>query len=623
MIQPRLVLCSGASISDYEHQQDDRKAIKLTAHGKTPNVHIQLENLARAFLKNMPPRLLDLLEIAAYVYTTDCAVDRGNAWTDDHTVESWGRDFRFVIPVRDSAFWKKPEVQKQLADFLQFLSDDKYAFEFCPLKKNDPVQSYLDFGDLDDWPFHGAERVLMFSGGLDSLAGAVETAMAGDNLVLVSHRAVTVMDRRVRDLVAELRRKCPVQIIHVPVWVNKQRGLDREHTQRTRSFLFSALGVIVAESIRARGVRFFENGIVSLNLPVADEVLRARASRTTHPLALKLFTEFYKMVTEHEFVVDNPFIFKTKTDVVSAIADHGQSELIRLTSSCAQQGFFKSKTQWHCGTCSQCIDRRVAILAAGQEAYDPGYDYATDVFSGSRKDGYEKNMAVNYARLGFELYQMTEIEMATKFNLELARAARCFPKPQEAAQHLIEMHKRQGEIVYSVMRHQIEQYAGKIFEGSFNSSSLLALVADQQHLASSWRRYAECITDLLKAGIPVSCKTHKPKNEPHLQEMCDGILKGHDTELVREFPFMRWSSTLTKADWSIETLDLLVEMKYVRTKKDIHPITEDIAADITKYGDNNRHVLYIVYDPAHAITDDIAFADPILKRPEMLVQFIR
>ena len=109
-------------------------------------------------------------------------------------------------------------------------------------------------------------------------------------------------------------------MIHVPVWINKDKGKSKEHTQRTRSFLYSALGSIVADSVKAHGVRFFENGIVSLNLPVADEVLRSRASRTTHPWALDQFSLLYSLILGRTFVVDNPFEFMTKTEVVQVIA---------------------------------------------------------------------------------------------------------------------------------------------------------------------------------------------------------------------------------------------------------------------------------------------------------------
>lgn len=60
----------------------------------------------------------------------------------------------------------------------------------------------------------------------------------------------------------------------------------------------------------------------------------------------------------------------------------------------------------------------------------------------------------------------------------------------------------------------------------------------------------------------------------------------------REFPFLRWGSTATKPDWSAEEFCLWVELKYVREKSDIPPITEAIAADITNYGDNERRVLH-------------------------------
>ena len=166
-----------------------------------------------------------------------------------------------------------------------------------------------------------------------------------------------------------------------------------------------------------------------------------------------------------------------------------------------------------------------------------------------------------------------------------------------------------------------------------DESSLLAMVAGQRHLVSTWKSYAERIATLLTNGLPVACKSVKPKHEPHLQEICDGILRDHDNQLLREFPFLRWGSTATKPDWSAKEFCLWIELKYVREKLDLRPITEAIAADITKYGDNsapgpvcgvrrNRpsvaggagsgdneaRVLYVVYDPQHFVTDERAFA---------------
>ncbi len=70
-------------------------------------------------------------------------------------------------------------------------------------------------------------------------------------------------------------------------------------------------------------------------------------------------------------------------------------------------------------------------------------------------------------------------------------------------------------------------------------------------------------------------------------------------------------------------MDLWVELKYVRKKSDLVPITDAIAGDITKYGDNGRRTLFVVYDPEHVIANDNEFARPVQSRFGMMVRFIR
>lgn len=623
MIEPRLFICSGAQMDASHPLRSGRRAIELDSIGPDANVNLQLDNVAKVLLQHLRPRLVDLLEIAAYVFTADCSTQRDGAWTDDHATEPWGRDFQFVLPVRDLDFWDSADVKQALKEMLHFLSNDQYNFAFQQLSHDRPVQEYLQFGD-DDWPFRRVERILMFSGGLDSLAGAVETAAGGGKLVLVSHRPVSTLDSRQRELFKQLQSTFPeLQMIHVPVWVNKDKHFGREHYQRTRSFLYSAIGMVVGESIEAGGVRFFENGIVSLNLPPADEVLRARASRTTHPMTLQYFSKLYQLVTGRAFEVDNPYIFKTKKEVLEVIAGHDACHLIRHTCSCAHTGIFKPKSQWHCGTCSQCIDRRIAIIAAGLEDYDPETDYQSPVFTGPRAEGYDRNIAVDYVHHAFELRQMSAETISAQFNAQLSRAVRPFPRRLEVAERFVDLHRRHSETVCMVVKDQLSKHTGELFEGKLDDTCMLALVAGQQHLGASWKRYADRIIQLLTTGLPVACQSHKPMNEPHLQELCDAILQANETILVREYPLLGWSSRKTKPDWSAEPLRLWVELKYVREAKDIRQITEDIAADITKYGDNDRRTLFVIYDPYHLITDQEAFAEPILKRPTMLVGFVR
>lgn len=452
MIEPRLFLCNDAVLPDNDPLRDGRHTVELRTYGSRQNVNIHLEDLAHVFHEHLTPRLRDLLEIASYIYTADCGTHRGGKWGDNDSTEPWTRDFHFVMPVRDVTFWSATENAGVLSEIVQFLANDKCQFTFLPFGGTDEKQLYLEYGELGDWPFYDVARVIMFSGGLDSLAGVVETAANGDKLVLVSHRPVTTQGKRQKDLCLAVTKMFPVPAIHIPVCINKDENISREHTQRTRSFLYASLGAIAAASVRAAGARFFENGVVSLNLPVADEVLQSRASRTTHPRSLQLFEQFFSAVLGRQLTFDNPYVLKTKAEVVSIIGEKGAGALVGLSCSCSHQGLFHSKTQWHCGTCSQCIDRRVATVANGMAQFDDTNDYVSDVFTGRREDGYERQIAVNYARHAMELNRMSDVEMAAKFNAELSRASRCFPRRSETAQAFVEMHQRHGKTVMEVLQ---------------------------------------------------------------------------------------------------------------------------------------------------------------------------
>ncbi len=273
----------------------------------------------------------------------------------------------------------------------------------------------------------------------------------------------------------------PGQFIHIPVWINKTERLGQEPTQRTRSFLFAALGSVVGHSINAGGVRFFENGVVSLNLPVADEVLRSRASRTTHPVTIHLLQSLCAAVTGRDFAVDNPYFYKTKAEVVGILSGSGVPQLIAQTCSCAHS-MFKPKSQLHCGRCSQCIDRRFAVTASGLQAHDPETDDEVDVFLGPRKAGPESNMAGDYVRHALELCHGSEQELAIRFNAEISRAVRYEARCSEAAAKIIAMHKLHGEMVQRVLREKIAERTAEVLEGALDQALLLARVIRQEHL---------------------------------------------------------------------------------------------------------------------------------------------
>jgi 7-cyano-7-deazaguanine synthase in queuosine biosynthesis len=254
----------------------------------------------------------------------------------------------------------------------------------------------------------GHDQVLLFSGGLDSLAGAVqELSLTDDRIVLVSHRSSDRVFSRQKDLAGALSTLFPERVLHVPVDITMKQELDDvEFTQRTRTFLFSAIGCIVAEMMGCARIRFFENGIMSINLPIAPQIVGSRATRSTHPLALRQMTEFINQTLGHPFEVANPFVWSTKAEVVELIEKHGQGGLIASSISCTHH-VRKKEQRAHCGECAQCLQRRLGVLAAGLGERDPLERYDVELLADDRKDGDPRSMALSLLSNALEYPRLT------------------------------------------------------------------------------------------------------------------------------------------------------------------------------------------------------------------------
>lgn len=164
----RLIVCGAAARGRPPFA--DPAPLRLTLDGDRPNVRLRLLDLRREMVREVPPAFQDLLEIAAYVYAADQAVRRGGR--ADETGAGWRRRLFFRVPVRDPDLWASPAVHDRLVSVLSFLSEDEYGFAFDRRTNGRSFQQFLDFGTT---PHTGRiDEVVMFSGGLDSLAGAAE-----------------------------------------------------------------------------------------------------------------------------------------------------------------------------------------------------------------------------------------------------------------------------------------------------------------------------------------------------------------------------------------------------------------------------------------------------------------
>jgi len=475
----RVILCGGLSASGNARGKD---TVPLSLWGKDSNITLKVGDISQKMVANIAPALIDLLEIAAYVYCADQATTRGGGSSREYGAK-WRRQFQFHVPVREPDVWTSKPVRTALCDTLGFLSDDEYEFTFKKLANPPPVAQYLDFGNGGATGFQ-AEEVVLFSGGLDSLGGAIHGAIADKRSVaLVSHRSSPKIDNRQRALLEDLKKHNPsTQPFHVPVWIHKQKALGREYTQRTRSFLYASLGAVVARIFGLWRIRFYENGVVSINLPISPQVVGGRATRTTHPQVLNGFSEIFSAVLQQRFEVENPFRWMTKAEIVKSIRDHGCGELIKHTVSCTHV-WEMTNLKTHCGTCSQCIDRRFGTLAAGcTDSEDPQEMYDVDLLRGERPPGDSRTMLESYVGMAKRVRGMSDTAFFTEFG-EVHRVTRHIQgmSVHDAATQILALYKRHATQVGDIITKGIQYHAQDLTDCKLPSTCLLVLALPDEY----------------------------------------------------------------------------------------------------------------------------------------------
>jgi 7-cyano-7-deazaguanine synthase in queuosine biosynthesis len=442
------------------------------------DIELKMEDLHKRLYKAVPAEFEDLLEIAAYVYCADQATSRGGKNVDGFG-DAWRRHFCFKIPVRRLSFWKRAEVGTVLRETLEFLSDDYFDFEFVSGKSAPRMQQYFP-NLVPDGPGDGVEGVVLFSGGLDSLAGAVEEAVAQKRRVLlVTHKPTEKLNGVHAKLQALLKAKAGnFAPTHLYVRINKDSALNKDYTQRTRSFLYAAVGATVAQMQGLDLLRFYENGVVTMNLPVCAQVVGSRATRTTHPRVLAGFEKLFSLVAGSPFRVQNPFLWDTKADVVERILKQGCGELIGASVSCAHTWLFSHEYP-HCGTCSQCIDRRVGIVAAEAEGYDPAGKYKSDVFTGVRPSDEDRMMVATYVERANEIAKLgNATELIARYPEVVGMLDFLEGKPAAAAAKVLELHKRHAQEVNKAIERTLAANVKALRERTLPVDCLLRLTYD-------------------------------------------------------------------------------------------------------------------------------------------------
>lgn len=330
--------------------------------------------------QELPDRIIDLIHIASYVFCADRCANRGDRSCLSNS--SWSRNWSFTIPVLDFAFWTSSEVINSLSGALAFMTGDRsFEFHFTkathePLKTEEYQTSLFSNQDLNVQQGKNMD-VMLFSGGLDSLAGAIDrlNTYPDRQLCLINHMSNNRTIRTQRNLTKILKERYPDRVFPYTFECRFRKLKSRDETQRTRMFLFSAIAFAICTYFSKDELFIYENGVTSLNLSKQTDVINARSSRTTHPKVIGLLQKFYSYFSE-SFRIRTPYYNKTKEDIIRLFSQYQETILIQSSVSCSSTRDTHEVFP-HCGCCSQCIDRRFAVYASGLQ--DEDFTYALDI----------------------------------------------------------------------------------------------------------------------------------------------------------------------------------------------------------------------------------------------------
>lgn len=273
--------------------------------------------------------------------------------------EGWRRRLHIVMPVSDPRFWSNPKLNSTLVDALQFLTGDTWSFQFIPRRNRLLKLSQIELS------IGGGQFVVMpFSGGMDSFAQAQASKHESPDLTQIRVTAWNNGLSGSRDWLTEADGT-RYRRVAVPVRFGKTGNLDL--TYRTRSFLFTVLSGLAAHMSGAPTIIIPEAGQGALGpslVPLGSE----SPHRGSHPGFTRRMSAFFSAFWGDQINFSHPQLWKTKGQVLESLRGknlHNGWESKRSCSRDQRDLRVDRHIKIHCGVCSSCLLRRLAVYTAG------------------------------------------------------------------------------------------------------------------------------------------------------------------------------------------------------------------------------------------------------------------
>lgn len=308
------------------------------------------------FIGKVPDCVTSFLLLSAMVYTIDRSVNR-----ERYSEDGWSRLFEvdFILPAAEIYMANK----EQIEGLLSYLTGDYWTCSFASV----PLVGIPQWSESHY--FDDVKQVNLFSGGMDSLIGAIDSMERVENgtIFLASHNDGSMggpksdQERLLRRFKHKYFGK--FKTFGSPIRIEPE--FSQDSTCRSRSLMFIAIALQVAV-FRNVDIVIPENGSVSLNYPLSPSRRASCSTRTTHPVMLmKLRNLLASMGLQIK--ITNPYEFMTKGEMVNTCVNQTYLlEVLSDSNSCgkrARKQFFKDNHQaTHCGRCMPCMYRKAALV---------------------------------------------------------------------------------------------------------------------------------------------------------------------------------------------------------------------------------------------------------------------
>lgn len=224
--------------------------------------------------------------------------------------------------------------------------------------------------------------VCLFSGGLDSLSGAVGQLLRDPDrhVVCVAGSTSDWVGNVQASLVMGLRRRFHgrATLLKVPFHLAlPEEAWPEETSQRARGFVHLMLGAVGSVLVGADSLNVHENGVGAINLPYTGAEFGARMSKAMHPIALAEAAKWLSAYLGHPFRIVGNALGLTKTQASRTLIEADLGGLVAQSFSC--DGFQRVAGQHQCGVCTSCLMRRQSIYASGLSAFDNPELYKYDI----------------------------------------------------------------------------------------------------------------------------------------------------------------------------------------------------------------------------------------------------